>query len=352
MPASSGVTEREGRSVRRAGRAAASVLGPLLLVGAGSVGTRHLANLRSLGCDDVLLYRSRRGPGRLAPSETTVVDLAAALERAPRAALICNPTALHLPVALAAARAGCHLFVEKPLSHSMDGVAELAAEVAARGLRVLVGYQFRFHPGLQQVKAWLEDDAIGEVASARARWGEYLPGWHPGEDYRTGYSARRDLGGGVVVTLSHPFDYLRWLLGEVVEVQAQIAQRSGLDLDVEDTAHVLLRFASGALATVSLDYVERPAAHRLHLVGRKGLISWDGITGQALLRDAGSGRVVRADPPPGFDRNGMFLAEMRHFLDCVYRQATPACGLDEGIAVLRIALAAKRSALEGQTIRV
>jgi predicted dehydrogenase len=234
----------------------------------------------------------------------------------------------------------------------MEGVTELAAEVAAQGLRVLVGYQFRFHPGLQQVKTWLAQGAIGEVASARARWGEYLPGWHPGDDYRAGYSARRDLGGGVVVTLSHPFDYLRWLLGEVVEVQAQIAQRSGLDLDVEDTAHVILRFASGALATVSLDYVERPAAHRLHLVGRNGLISWDGITGQARLRDAATGRVECVDPPPGFDRNGMFLAEMRHFLDCVYGQVTPACGLDDGIAALRIALAAKRSALEGQTIRV
>jgi predicted dehydrogenase len=216
---------------------------------------------------------------------------------------------------------------------------------------VVVGYQFRFHPGLRQVKQWLAEGAIGEVASARARWGEYLPAWHPGEDYRTGYSARRDLGGGVVLTLSHPFDYLRWLLGEVVEVQAQLAQRSGLILDVEDTAHVTLRFASGVLATVSLDYVDRPAAHRLHLVGREGLISWDGITGEARLHTASAG-AVSVPTPAGFDRNRMFLDEMKHFLECISGAASPACGLDDGLAALRIALAAKRSAAEGQTIRV
>jgi predicted dehydrogenase len=320
------------------------------VVGAGSVGTRHLENLRALGYDDIVLYRS--GHGSAPSSLSSTGDLDEALARRPPAALVCNPTALHVSTALAAARAGCHLFIEKPLSHSMDDVATLCMEVASRRLTVLVGYQFRFHPGLRQVKQWLAEGAIGDVASARARWGEYLPGWHPGEDYRTGYSARRELGGGVVVTLSHPFDYLRWLLGEVVEVSAQTGQRGGFELDVEDTAHVLLRFASGVLATVSLDYVERPAAHRLHLVGRDGLIAWDGGTGVARLHDAATGAVLSVSPPAGFDRNSMFVDEMRHFAACVQGRETPICSLDDGVKALRIALAAKRSAAEGQTIRV
>jgi predicted dehydrogenase len=234
----------------------------------------------------------------------------------------------------------------------MIGVQALANEVAASRLTVLIGYQFRFHPGLRQVKQWLGEGAIGEVASARAHWGEYLPAWHPGEDYRRSYSARRELGGGVVVTLSHPFDYLRWLLGEVVEVSAQTGQRGGFEVDVEDTAHVLLRFASGILATVSLDYVERPTSHRLHLVGRNGLIAWDGGSGVARLHDSGTGAVRSVSPPRGFDRNSMFLDEMRHFMACVEGKEQPLCGLDDGVAALRIALAAKRSADEGQTIRV
>jgi predicted dehydrogenase len=123
-------------------------------------------------------------------------------------------------------------------------------------------------------------------------------------------------------------------------------------LDVEDTANVLLRFESGALATVSLDYVERPASHRLHLVGRNGLIAWDGTTGAARLHDAARGEVHSVSPPPGFDRNSMFVAEMQHFMACVRGQEQPVCSLDDGVAALRIALAAKRSAQEGQTVRV
>jgi predicted dehydrogenase len=350
MPTLPELTTSASPGATRAPRSRRDRTGPLLVIGAGSVGTRHAQNLGSLGFENVLLYRSGHGAPQREGWSTTDLDEALALR--PPAALVCNPTALHVEAALAVARSGCHLFIEKPVSHSMDGVEALAAEVAARRLTVLVGYQFRFHPGLRQVKQWLAEGAIGEVASARARWGEYLPGWHPGEDYRRSYSARRELGGGVVVTLSHPFDYLRWLLGEVVEVSAQTAQRGGLELDVEDTAHVLLRFASGVLATVSLDYVERPASHRLHLVGRNGLIAWDGGTGVARLHDSASGEVLSTSPPAGFDRNSMFLDEMKHFMACVQGREQPACGLDDGVATLRIALAAKRSAKEGQTVRV
>ena len=86
--------------------------------------------------------------------------------------------------------------------------------------QVLVGFQFRFHPGLQQVKKLLDEGAIGKPISAHAHWGEYLPDWHPWEDYKQGYAARPELGGGVVLTLSHPLDYLRWLLGEVESLSA------------------------------------------------------------------------------------------------------------------------------------
>jgi predicted dehydrogenase len=323
----------------------------LLIVGVGSVGTRHLENLRRLGHDDVVLYRTghrpRLTPVPEAPSEN---DLEGALARQPQAALICNPTALHVPVALAAARAGCHLFVEKPLSHSMEGVVELRREIERRGLTALVGFQFRFHPALRQVKAWLEDGAIGEVVSVRAHWGEYLPAWQPEADYRTSYSARRALGGGVVLTLCHPFDYLRWLVGEVVEVCAQTGQRSGLEIDVEDTANVLLRFAGGALGCVSLDYVSRPPSHGLELVGRRGLIRWQDVDGAAHLFEGQGGRQCSFFHPSGFGRNDMFVEEMRHFLACLAGRERPACSFEDGLRALQIALAAKQSADEGRAV--
>jgi predicted dehydrogenase len=323
-----------------------------LVAGSGSIGRRHFDNLRRLGERGVTLYRTgRRAPGAPVVEAPEEFDLARALAARPRAVLVCNPSALHLETTLAAVRAGAHVLVEKPLSHRLDGVEDLATEVGRRRLVALVGFQYRFHPGLRRVKEWLEDGAIGQVVSARVHWGEDLASWHPGEDWRAGYAARADLGGGVVRTLCHPFDYLRWLLGEVESVFAQVSHRA-LGLDVEDAAQVSLRLASGALATVALDYVQRPRAHGLEVVGTRGRVLWADEDGSAHLHDSRRDRVTPFFPAPGFARNSMFLDEMRHFLACVEGRDTPQCTLEDGTAALEIAVGALRSAAEGRRIAI
>jgi predicted dehydrogenase len=335
----------------RHGTAHPAASGGLLVAGSGSIGRRHLENLRRLGHDASLYRTGRRDPAAPSLEAEEEFDLQRALEGGPRAVLVCNPSALHLQVALAAARAGAHLLVEKPLSHSFEGVAGLAQEVERRRLTALVGFQYRFHPGLRRVKAWLDEGALGEPVSAEVHWGEELASWHPGEDWRRSYAARADLGGGAVRTLCHPFDYLRWLLGEVEAVSAFVSHRA-LGLEVEDTAHVSLRFASGALASVLLDYLQRPRAHGLELVGTRGRIRWSDADGSAYLHDARRDRVTPFLPAPGFSRNDMFVDEMRHFLACLDGTATPQCTLEDGARALEIALLALRSAHEGRQLRV
>ncbi len=326
----------------------------MLIAGLGSIGRRHLRNLKSLGWTNIILYRT--GKGTLPENEFSDVpvehDLNAVLSHQPVGVVVSNPTALHVPVALAAARAGCHLLLEKPISHSSEGVTDLRREVEARNLAVLVGFQFRFHPALRQIKTWLDAGLIGNVISAHAHWGEYLPGWHPWEDYRGGYSARADLGGGVVLTLCHPFDYLRWLVGEVESVYAATGRLSGLDVEVEDTAQIVLRFASGAIRNVYLDYAERPAAHWLRIVGRKGTIRWDNADGVAHLYRAETEKWESFTPAEGFERNTMFLEEMRHFLNCLSRDEQPVCTLADGARALDIALAVRQSARERSEVGV
>jgi predicted dehydrogenase len=340
---------RFGAPERRAARPAQA---GIVIAGLGSIGRTHARSLRAVDRGRTLcFYRSGHG----APLEGGLArlrverELDAAL-RGAAGVVVATPTALHVPLALRALRAGCHVLLEKPVSHQLEGAESLRAAEAAGRARVLVGFQWRFHPGLRAVKRWLERGLIGELVQARAHWGEWLPGWHPGEDYRRGYAARADLGGGVLLTLCHPFDYLRFLLGEVESVSAESARRSGLELDVEDTAQVVLRLRGGALASVTLDYVRRPPAHTLHLTGREGVIAWDGHSGLARLRRA-DGLRRRAGPRAGFTRAHLFRAQMRHFLACVDGRATPACTLDDGLAALRVALAAVRAAREGRRVR-
>jgi len=318
-----------------------------MIAGLGSIGRRHLRNLIALGEEDILLYRS--GKSTLQDDELeryiTETELDAALAHKPDAVIVSNPTALHLDVAIPAAEAGCHLLLEKPISHNLERIDELRAAVGQGGGRVLVGYQFRFHPGLQAVKRWLEEGLIGNPISAHAHWGEYLPGWHPWEDYRNSYAASDALGGGVVLTLCHPFDYLRWLLGEVVSVLGMVSNLGDLGLEVEDTAEVVLKFASGALGSVHLDYYQRPATHNLEIIGTQGTIQWNNQDGSSRVYQASTQEWEVIPPPEGFQRNDIFLAEMSHFLEVVTGVAEPVCDLVDGIRALDIAVAAKSSTL-------
>jgi predicted dehydrogenase len=308
---------------------AVSAPASVLVVGAGSAGYRHLMNARTLGVRNLSVFRASDGPPRgPLPSDVRVTrDFDAALSQGVEAVVVANPTAFHMDAALRAARAGCHLLVEKPLSHSLDGMAELQGAVRLQRITAAVGYQFRFHEAFRQIYRWLLEGAIGEVVSAHACWGERLSDWQPWRDYRTSYAARADLGGGVLLTLSHPIDYLRWLLGEVKRVSAVTRRRSGLELDVEDTALVHLEFESGAIGSVSLDYVQRPQRHALTIVGRCGEIHWNNVEDIARI-DAPEGRVAgsRASFNPRHRRNRMFL--------------------------VRICLAAKESAQSGRRIDV
>jgi predicted dehydrogenase len=332
--------------------------GTILVSGLGSIGCRHCRNLRSLGHEAILLHRTGNSTMDLSAFDDlqTYSDLSAALATRPRAVIVSNPTAFHARTALQAIRTGCHVLLEKPVSHDLDHLDEIAREARARDTYILVGFQYRFHPALRVVKRWLDDGAIGRVVSVDAHYGEWLPGWHPWEDYRTGYSARSDLGGGVLLTLCHPFDAMRWLIGEVDCVQAMTGNFAGLGIDVEDTAQVTLRFYSGAIGSVHLDYVERPTSRSIAITGTDGTIRWDDIAGEAIMRVAGSTEPEVFKVQDGFERNQMFLDEMQAFLRGVENgcagKVDEEADLIDGIQTLKIVLAAKKSAKTGNLVTI
>ena len=319
-----------------------------LIAGLGSIGRRHLRNLRSLGQEDILLYRTHQAtlPDAELGDYPTFAELSLALNEKPDGVIIANPTALHLEVATAAARAGAALLIEKPVSDSLAGLGELQSTLSQSGKPAMVGFHFRFHPVLKQVKTLLESGQLGKPLSAHAHWGEYLPGWHPWEDYRRSYAARADLGGGVVNTLSHPLDYLRWLLGEVEGVCAVTSQLSELELDVEDHAEILLRFASGGVAGVHLDYYQRPPSHTLEITCENGRICWDNASGEARIYHPQSETPTLLVPPEGFERNQMFLEEMETFVRLCQGEQLPYCSLADGVRAQELVLAIKRSAAQ------
>jgi predicted dehydrogenase len=337
-----------------------------IIAGLGSIGRRHFRNLIALGEKDIVLLRTRKAtlPDDELAGYPVETDLADALKKhQPDAVIVANPTSLHLDIAIPAAEAGCAILLEKPVSNSLERLDVLQKAAEKSGSKILVGFQFRYHPTLNKARELLQAGALGKVLTVHVHWGEYLPNWHPWEDYRQSYAARADLGGGVIVTLTHPLDYLRFLLGDVESLWSFNGHLSPLEVDVEDTAEIGLRFVSGTVGGVHLNYVQRPGRHHLEIVGTNGTLRWDNA--DSILHffkmpaefgsfsDNPPAPVIETfAPPEGFERNQLFVAQTRHFVETAAGKSEPLCSLEDGIMALRLALAARQSQREERPIKI
>jgi predicted dehydrogenase len=342
----------------------------VLIAGLGSIGQRHVRNIRAvLGPRaDIIAYRARGQSPVLSERfeiEPDVCleekygiesyeDLNQALSLKPEVAFICNPSSLHLRVAMTAARAGCHIFIEKPLSHNYEGIEELIEIVERQELTALVGYQMRFHPCLQGLRSMLLGRAVGKILAVRVEVGECLTEWHPYEDYRQMYASRSDLGGGAILSQIHELDYIYWLFGVPRRVFALGGHLSSLEIDVEDTASILMECIVDDCPVpihVHQDYVQRPPRRTCQVIGDVGKIIVD-FHALTILRYDNQGVVVDSLSFEGFERNQLFLDELKHFMDCLDGKERPLVPIRDGAQSLRIALAAKESLNTGCVVEL
>lgn len=339
----------------------------ILFIGLGSIGQRHLRNVcAKFGSQaTILAYRVRNLNRTISPNLTIdedvdfiekysvkiFTDLDQALAQSPDVAFICNPTSHHVSSCLAVARAGCDFFVEKPLSHSLDGTEELLSICQEKKLVSLVGYQLRFHPCYKLLKKLISQGTIGNLLSVHAEVGEYLPDWHKYEDYRQMYASKKDLGGGVVLSQIHEIDYLYDLFGMPSKVVAFGGHLSNLEIDVEDVADVLLEmtFKRKSLpVSLHLDYIQRPPSRNCKIIGESGKITMD-LSGLKVIVEKPDAEKEVHDFG-GLERNELFTKEIGYFFECVANRRQPIVTLEDGYNSLKIALAVKESMATGKVI--
>jgi predicted dehydrogenase len=332
------------------------VTSSIVVAGCGSIGSRHARNLAALGAGPIALCDLDRGRaerlaeslgGRTAALATDDLGALLATHR-PRAVLVCTPPASHLAIAAQAVDGGAHVFCEKPLAPSIDGVDALLARVRRSGRVLMMGMCYRFHPGLRRVAALLGDGAIGRVLCAQMWAGQYLPDWHPWADYRLEYSAQRRLGGGVLLDSIHSFDTLRWVLGEPVEALGMLGRVSDLEIDTEDVAAAIFRLEEGAVVEVHVDYLQRHAQSRLEVVGTEGALVWE----RGIVRVRRAGAADWSEESIACDPNQVYVDELREFLACIETGRAPALDGAEGRATLALALAVRESAETGRLVRL
>jgi predicted dehydrogenase len=316
-----------------------------LVIGCGSIGKRHIRNLKKLGYRVSGCEKNRRRAKGLKKAYKIEVfrNLREAFANKYDAAFICTPTSLHIPIAIEAAKRGINLFIEKPLSHNLEGIEKLQLVVQKKHLVVLVGCNTRFSPIFQAARKLIVSGKIGKVLSVRIECGFYLPFWHPGEDYTNSYSANRHLGGGVILDDIHEIDSLYWMFGPVKEVFCFADKVSNLRINTEDFAEIFLRFNSEVIAQIHLDYLQRTYRRIYEFIGEKGVVLADFMAKKIKLYSQKSGQLKIFEGKRYADRETMFIEEIQHFLNCIRQRRNSINGIASAKNILKIALACHKS---------
>lgn len=316
----------------------------ILVVGLGSIGKRHLRLARGLYPDADIRVLRHAGPAATPEfADACLADIVDALNFQPDVAVIANPAPFHVASALPLAEAGIHLLIEKPIAADLVGLRQLLETIVRRRIVAMVGYNLRQLPSLQAFREQISNGVLGRLWSVRAEIGQYLPSWRPGDDYRSGVSAQRALGGGALLELSHEIDYLRWIFGEPTWVQAALSRQSDLDIDVEDTAHLVFGFGDAGLsARLDVDFIRHDTTRQCLAIGERGCLRWDGLAGTVDFYCA-QAKVWRNVCTLPSQRDESYLAQWRHFADCVSTGTTPLISAVDGTATLAVIEAARRS---------
>lgn len=290
---------------------------PIIIIGFGSIGKRHYSNLFKLGYNNLTVFD---------PADDAFVEfdnikrlecLGIKALRSFSAAFICNPNNLHLSKAIKCAQAGCHLFIEKPLSHNFSGIDRLDKLCKKNKLITLVGCNMRFQPCLSFIKYYLEKKKLGNIYSIAHEFGCFLPDWRPGRDYRKNYAAKHSTGGGIILDDMHEFDLLFWLnnFNQVVKTNFIFNNSGALRIETEDNCLAIFEFANKALGLVKCDYLQQSYSRNCKIVGKKGNLEWDFNENIVWLRAKNKRKKIFE--AKNFDFNQTYVKEIKYFFNCI-----------------------------------
>jgi len=329
-----------------------------LVIGGGSIGKRHMRNLAAIGVSPgsiaaVEVRQDRvKEIGDMLKIRTVYPSLNAALKESRfDAALVCAPTHLHISMGIKLAEKGIHILMEKPLAHNLEGVQVFREAVKKNKIVVEMAYVFRFSPLTSKVKELLEKKAIGKILYARGEFSEYLPDWHPWEDYRTFYMAKKSQGGGSILDQSHIMDLIHYLMGGFRAVYAVNTKLSNLEIEADDFAEMVVTLKNGVTVSIHTDIFGREHKKYLEIKGEKGNILWDFYANEVRHYEAQTkcSHVYHKFPA---DFNLSYIVELKHFIACCEGKSKPMATLGEGIETMQLIQAAEESSRVGRVVKI
>ncbi|THB65924.1 MAG: gfo/Idh/MocA family oxidoreductase [Gammaproteobacteria bacterium] len=284
------------------------------VIGLGSISLRHRKNLKELFPSYKVIAVSARGgiPNEdVEDADLIVSGVQELLDLKPYMVIIASPATLHAEHAIAMIKAGVPVLIEKPLTASASDSQAIVNASVKFNTPAVAGYCLRYMPSSQKVKEILGQEVIGNIYNASVNIGQFLPQWRPDKNYLHSVSAQPSLGGGVLLELSHEFDYVQWLLGDMTCEYAQLRNSSELDLEVEELADVVLSSKLGVVCSIHLDFLQKQPQRVCSLIGSKGRIEWDLLGNSITLYTKDAVEVLYSEPK--WDKNKMYLNMLRDF---------------------------------------
>lgn len=326
----------------------------ILVLGAGSIGRRHIANLRQVGMTDLVIAdpsRAALDKARAVYGDATFTDEPdKAFGSGPfRAAFICSPPQHHLSQLDAALDHGAHVFVEKPFTLNSDGAEALLHKADAKGLKVMTAFNMRYLELIRTMKKWLDEGRIGRVLGCRICLSSYMPNWHPDEDYREGFMAFWRSGGGALFDYVHGIDLAQWLAGELESV-ACLQRTTLLDMETDDVSALSCITRSGAVCSFYFDFVDRMPRKSLELIGSEGTMIWEYDKSERLaLFKSSAGEQVRLVTKENYAQ--CYIEEIKDFFDCIESGRTPVSDGWNGLSTQRVLDMALESNRTGRIVK-
>jgi predicted dehydrogenase len=325
----------------------------VLIIGAGSVGKRHARNLAALGCR-LSAFDLREDRRSEFAAEVPVVRTFERLDEALAtegldAAAVCSPTAFHADQAVAALEARLPVLLEKPAAMTQEEARRIAEAAARTSTPVLLGYTWRWWPPLRRVRERLASGAIGAVRHVHCHMSAHLADWHPWERYQEFFMASQALGGGALLDESHWIDLTVWLFGMPLELSARVGRVSSLEIDSDDSVDVLCGY-DRMRVSIHLDLYGRPHEKSIRFTGEEGTLLWSADPN--LIRIGRTDAQVWDDETFTCERNDMFVGVACEFLDVCDGRPPATCTIQDGVDVMTVVDAIRKSSVTGSTVRL
>jgi len=324
-----------------------------LFFGLGSIGLRHLEVLNKIDKFEIAAYRTKKGlkkiPEEIEENIKFFYNENNAFAWNPDFIIVSNPTSLHLKYITKSIDYNIDALIEKPVANGFIRISAIEDRIKNRKNKIYVGYNLRFHPIITKIKEIIDSGKFGKVLKAELYVGEYLPFWHPYEDYRKSYAAKKELGGGALRTLSHEIDLGQYLFGNYNKIFAKISKISDLDINVDDSTDIFTEMKNGIILKISMDYLNPFGIRNGKIFFEKGLLKYNFSKKEVIFIDYKNRGTVTLLKIDHYDYNEQYKLQMINFLT---KNNKELCSLEEGINVLKVIDRCEESNRKGRMVYV